>query len=174
MKTKKLVLTAFFITLGTIIPQLFHLFGLVSGQVFLPMHLPVMIGASLLGMPYAIILGFLTPVVSSLITGMPPLFPIGLLMCIELSVYGAIIAVTIKHWNIYISLISAMLCGRIVNGIFNAMIAGFGFSSFAIKTYLTTVLITALPGIILQLIIVPLCYYLLRSHPLFKQDNIHK
>ena len=74
-KTKRLVMTALFIALGTIVPQAFHMLGLGPSQVFLPMHLPVMICGSLLGPIAGLICGLITPLLSSVLTGMPPLMP---------------------------------------------------------------------------------------------------
>ena len=82
-KTKRLVMTALFIALGTIVPQAFHMLGLGPSQVFLPMHLPVMICGSLLGPIAGLICGLITPLLSSVLTGMPPLMPVGLAMAVE-------------------------------------------------------------------------------------------
>lgn len=167
-KTKRLVMTALFIALGTIVPQAFHMLGLGPSQVFLPMHLPVMICCSLLGPIAGLICGLITPLLSSVLTGMPPLMPVGLAMAVELGTYGLVIGYLIKKSNIWIALIVSMLAGRLVNGIVNALIAGFSASAFGITAYLTTVFVTALPGLVIQLILVPLCYKLLVKTRLFE------
>ncbi len=167
-KTKRLVMTALFIALGTIVPQAFHMLGLGPSQVFLPMHLPVMICGSLLGPIAGLICGLITPLLSSVLTGMPPLMPVGLAMAVELGTYGLVIGYLIKKSNIWIALIVSMLAGRLVNGIVNALIAGFSASTFGITAYLTTVFVTALPGLVIQLILVPLCYKLLVKTRLFE------
>ena len=50
MNTKKLVLTSLFVALAIVLPQALHLIGGPGlGAVLLPMHLPIFIGAMLLG-----------------------------------------------------------------------------------------------------------------------------
>ncbi|MGV8125356.1 MAG: ECF transporter S component [Candidatus Xenobiia bacterium LiM19] len=71
--TVRIAQSALFITIGMILPILFHAFGL--GREFLPMHLPVIIGGVLLGCRMGLIIGLLTPLMSSLFTGMPPMMP---------------------------------------------------------------------------------------------------
>ena len=161
-------MTALFIALGTIVPQAFHMLGLGPSQVFLPMHLPVMICGSLLGPIAGLICGLITPLLSSVLTGMPPLMPVGLAMTVELGTYGLVIGYLIKKSNIWVALIVSMLAGRLVNGIVNALIAGFSASAFGVTAYLTTVFVTALPGLVIQLILVPLCYKLLVKTRLFE------
>lgn len=166
--TKRLVMTALFIALGVIVPQAFHMLGLGPSQVFLPMHLPVMICGSLLGSVAGLICGVVTPLLSSTLTGMPPLMPVGLAMAVELGMYGFVIGALIKKSNIWVALVVSMLAGRLVNGIVNALIAGFSASSFGLSAYLTTVFVTALPGLVIQCILVPICYKLLKKTHLFE------
>lgn len=166
-KTKGMVMTALFIALGTIVPQAFHMMGLGPSQVFLPMHLPVMICGSLLGPVYGLICGLITPLLSSVLTGMPPLMPVGLAMALELGTYGLVIGYLVKKSNVVVALVCSMLAGRLINGIVNALIAGFSASTFGLSAYLTTVFVTALPGLIIQLILIPVCYKLLVKTHLF-------
>ena len=87
MKTKKMILASFFIAAGLILPIIFHSVNL-SGSIFSPMHLPVMIGGFILGPSYGAIIGFFTPILSSILTGMPPFMPVMPMMALELLGYG--------------------------------------------------------------------------------------
>jgi len=89
IQTKKIILSGLLIALGVLIPIFFHMLG-AGGPVFLPMHLPVMVTGFLVGPLFGLIVGALTPFISSLLTGMPPLFPMAVLMIFELSAYGFI------------------------------------------------------------------------------------
>ncbi|MCC3145771.1 ECF transporter S component [Halanaerobium sp. Z-7514] len=120
MKIKRLIYISIFITLGIILPMIFHFTGGANmGSIFLPMHIPVFIGGSLLGPISGFLIGLITPIMSSFLTGMPPLLPILPIMIVELSIYGIAIGFLVKkmNLNIYISLIFSMVLGRIGSGI---------------------------------------------------------
>ena len=87
LRTNKLILTSLFIACGLLLPLAFHSFGM-GGRTFLPMHLPVFMGGMLLGWMPGFIIGALTPVLSSLLTGMPPLIPSLPMMVVELALFG--------------------------------------------------------------------------------------
>src|SRR6056297_1883420 len=116
MNIKKIVYTAFFIALGIVLPMLFHLIGGPGlGRVLLPMHLPVIIGGAFLGPIAGLIIGMVTPILSSLFTGMPPVIPMLPIMIAELGIYGLIMGYFFYRikMNVYLSLILTMLAGRI-------------------------------------------------------------
>lgn len=87
-QVKQLTLSAFFLALGLVLPFAFHSFGPQAGTVFLPMHIPVLLCGFVCGPAYGALVGMLTPLLSSALTGMPPLMPTGIAMCVELSTYG--------------------------------------------------------------------------------------
>ena len=89
MKTKNIVLSGLFVAFGLILPMIFHQFSM-GGPAFLPMHIPVLIGTMLLGPSSGFLIGMVTPVLSSVLTGMPPTFPMLPIMFFELAVYGLI------------------------------------------------------------------------------------
>ena len=153
--TIRLVFTAFFVALGCILPPLFHMIG--AGTVFLPMHIPVLLCGFVCGAPYGAACGVIVPLLSSLFTGMPPVFPTALAMALELCCYGAITGLMfIKfNWNLYASLIAAMLCGRIISGLANMALLGLAGQEYSLKMFLTASFITSMPGIIIQIIVVP-------------------
>ena len=158
-KTKQLTIASMCLALGVILPQAFHAIPN-SGTIFLPMHIPVLISGFICGPYYGLIIGILTPFVSHLIFAMPP-SPILTQMLIELAMYGLCTgmfnkAIKIKNQMIknYLVLILAMIIGRVTYGLANAFI--FKAGSYSLSIWLTTAFITALPGIIIQLILIPI------------------
>lgn len=162
--TQELVLSGLLLASGVILPMIFHIFGM-TGPIFLPMHIPVLIGGLLLSPQLALILGILTPFLSSLFTGMPVMFPMAFIMAFELGVYGlaASLAVRKLHFSLIPALITAMLSGRIAAGICVAFLV----QLFGIKMdpvlYLEGAIITGIPGIMIQLIIIPALVYAIRN-----------
>ena len=155
MKTKKMILSGLFIAMGLILPMIFHTVNL-SGSIFSPMHLPVMLGGFLLGPAYGAAIGFMTPVLSSVLTGMPPLMPIMPMMVLELLGYGFMTGLLFRKTNkIYISLIGSIVFGRLCS-----MVAAFILSlTFAPQIspipYVISGVVNGLPGIAIQLIVIP-------------------
>lgn len=155
-KTKDLVWAALFLAIGVIIPYIFHVTSL-PGQVLLPMHIPVLLCGVILGKRYGLIVGILLPFINSMLLGMPPMFPTGLAMTFELATYGLITGLLYrdKKCNIFISLIGAMVLGRIVSGIVNYILLTAGGNGFVFTAFLTATFVKAIPGIIIQLILIP-------------------
>lgn len=158
-KTRDLVLTAMFIALGVALPQAFHAVPN-AGSVFLPMHIPVLIAGFAVGPVFGLATGILTPLLSHLLFHMPPAAVLPSMLC-ELAMYGlatGFLSRVIKVKNpivkIYAVLIGGMLCGRITYGILNALI--FRAGAYSLQAWLSAAFITALPGIIIQLIVIPL------------------
>ena len=149
---RKLTISAMFLAVGIILPMAFHSFGPNAGATFLPMHLPVLLCGFLCGPAYGAFIGVLTPLLSSFLTGMPVLVPTGIAMVFELSCYGCLSGLLLKHCHLYVALILTMLAGRIVNGI----LLSFMGKAYTLTIFLTVSFITAIPGILLQLLLVPL------------------
>ena len=158
----KLSLAGLCICLGLLIPYFSgHAMG-VPGSVLLPMHIPVLIAGLLLGYRYGAICGFVTPIVSSLLTGMPALWPMLPMMACELTTYGVVTGILRKKFKmpLYLSLIGAMIAGRIVSGIVYAVIVMPASITPVMESVITT-LMTGLPGILIQLAIIPAAVKLL-------------
>lgn len=155
-QVKKITLSAFFLALGLVLPFAFHSFGPTAGSMFLPMHIPVLLCGFVCGSGYGALVGALTPLVSSALTGMPIFMPTGIAMCFELMTYGFLSGLVIKKISLYPSLILTMLAGRIVSGVVNLVLLSMAGKAYTLEIFLTASFVTALPGIILQLIIVPL------------------
>lgn len=158
--TKKLVLSGMFMGIGLVLP---FITGQIPeiGKMLCPMHIPIMLCGIFCGWQYGLIVGFITPLLRSILFGMPVMIPGGVSMAFELATYACIIAIVYrllpkKTWAIYIALISSMIAGRIVWGLVRMTIGGITGNSFTYSAFISGALLTALPGIISQLIIIPL------------------
>lgn len=152
---KQISLSALLISLGIVIPFFFHQFG-IAGRIFLPMHFPVFFAGILLGPLSGAIVGFLSPVLSFFLTGMPPAYAVPL-MALELPAYGGCIGLFYRYMKIplLISLILSMIAGRIAFAIGIYIIGAFVKLPISFISFLEASLITGLPGIILQLLLIP-------------------
>lgn len=151
---KQLVFSAVCVAIGVILPSIFHMVGW-SGSIFLPMHIPVLLCGLICGWRYGGLCGLIVPLLCSVFTGMPPLFPIGAAMMFELCAYGVISGLLYKKFNVYISLIGAMIGGRIINGIATAIFMGMLGNPYGISAFISGAFVTALPGIIIQIVLIP-------------------
>lgn len=156
LTVKKLTLSAMFLALGLILPTAFHAFGPNAGMIFLPMHIPVLLCGFLCGSGYGALVGVLTPLVSSAFFGMPTLLPTGIAMAFELMTYGFLSGLLMKRCNLYIALLSTMLAGRIVSGIANLMLLNFLGKAYSFSIFLSAAFVTAIPGILLQIVLIPI------------------
>ncbi len=154
---KNLVLTALFIAVGLVLPSVFHMFG-GAGPVFLPMHIPVLLCGFVCGWKYGLTCGIITPFLSSILTGMPPIFPVGAGMICELAAYGLLCGLLYRNLkqNVFVSLIGAMVGGRIVSGVANMIFMGIAGKPYGLSIFLTGAFVKAIPGIIIQIVLIPL------------------
>lgn len=153
---RQLTLSCLFVALGIIIPFFIHIPGVNFGQMFLPMHIPVILCSFICGYKFGGLCGLLTPLLSSIFTGMPPMPTFAVPMMFELLTYGLIAALLYKKFNVYISLIGAMVGGRIVAAIATLIVYGLNGKPFLFPVFLTTTFVTAIPGIIIQIILIPI------------------
>jgi thiamine transporter ThiT len=131
------------------------------GQALAPMHIPVLLCAFICGPRYAAIVGLVAPLLRFMIAGMPLIMPMGVAMCFELAAYGIAAGILYKLLPkktvyIYVSLISAMLFGRVVFGL--AFMQTFGMHTggqYTWEMYVSAAFVTALPGIILHIVLIP-------------------
>lgn len=161
--TRRLCTAALLVAVGLILPQIFHMVGgKAVGSVFSPMHLPVLVSGLLLGPALGAAVGFLTPLLSALATGMPPMAILPFMLC-ELTAYGAVSGVLARKFPLYPSLIGAQVAGRVVYAA--ALFVGgtvFGMQCAAPASVLMSI-VTGLPGIVLQLALAPAVVLLLRK-----------
>ncbi len=153
-KVKHLVLAAMFFAIGLVLPLLTGQIPQI-GNMLLPMHIPVLLCGLICGWQYGALCGIVVPLLSSAMTGMPVLYPTGVAMCFELACYGAVSGFLYRRWGVYPSLICAMLAGRAVSGCANAILLGLGGKTYALSAFLSTAFVVAVPGIIIQLIVLP-------------------
>lgn len=157
---KNMVLAAMFLGLGLVLP---FLTGQIKwiGNMLLPMHIPVLLCGLICGWQYGLVIGFILPVMRSMLFGMPPLYPTAVSMSFELAAYGFIIGFLYSHsrWqcvkSLYRCMIIAMLSGRIIWGIAQALLLGLGDNGFTVHAFVSGAFLNAIPGIILQLILIP-------------------
>ncbi len=151
---RRIIFTALVISAGVLIPQLFHLFGL--GAVFLPMFLPLMIGAMFLKWNYALLSGIVTPLVSWLITGMPPLVPPILpILMVELSVATLFISLVRTRLisNPWIIVILAIVLNRLILLVIVTVV--FPIFGYEHALFRMAFVLSGIPGLIMQIIIIP-------------------
>lgn len=158
-QTKKLVLSAFFMALGIVLPFLIGQIPQI-GKMLLPMHIPILLCGFICGWQYGLTVGFVTPLLRGVMFGMPALMPSGAGMAVELAVYGLVTGILYAKLPkrtpyIYVSLLGAMIAGRIAWGIASIAIYGFMGNQFSMKIFMTGAFLTAIPGIILQIVLVP-------------------
>lgn len=155
---KKSITTSMLIALCVVLPMAFHSIPR-AGSILMPMHIPVLLAGLICGPLFGLVAGVSGPLLSHLFTGMPPagVFPI---MMIELGTYGLVAGVMtqIVHTrrisaDLYISLVAAMIVGRLVAGAAQAIY--FFDGAYAISIWVTSYFVTSLPGLVIQLLFVP-------------------
>lgn len=161
----RLIYTAICIALGLLLPMVNKVPGANLGAIILPMHIPVLLAGFLCGIPYATFCGFILPLLNFALTGRPMLYPTGISMMFELAAYGCLTAVLyrVTKGKVYISLIGAMLGGRVVMGIANTILLGLKGNSYGFSVFLTSAFVNALPGITIQLVVIPAILYALKK-----------
>ncbi len=155
---KKMVLSAFFMALGLVMP---FITGQIPeiGSMMLPMHIPVLICGFVCGWKYGGIVGFVVPLMRSVIWGMPPILT-AICMAFELAAYGIITGFLYKKFPktkfmIYMDLLVAMIIGRLVWGAISIFVYGMQGAAFSWQMFMGGALLNAIPGIILQIVLVP-------------------
>lgn len=163
--TKKLVISAMLLALGYILP---FLTGQIKeiGNMLLPMHIPVMLAGLLLGARYGAAIGFILPITRSLIFTMPAMYPNAVAMAFELAAYGLVAGIMMSMLRrfggivpIYVSLVTSMLAGRAVWGGAMTLLVRQTESAFTVSAFLAGAFVNAVPGIIIQLVIIPPIVY---------------
>lgn len=158
-KVLKLVLGAVCLALCMVLP---FLTGQIPeiGNMLCPMHIPVLLCGFLCGPAWAAIVGAVAPLLRFALFGMPPIFPTGVAMCFELATYGAVSGMLYrlmprKPVYVYVSLIGAMLAGRIVWGAVQLILSGVTGEAFTFAAFLAGAFTSAVPGMILHILLIP-------------------
>ena len=156
---KNMVLAAMFMALGLVLPFLTGQIPQI-GNMMLPMHLPVLLCGLVCGWQYGGIVGFVLPLFRYTLFAMPPM-PTGIAMAFELATYGAVVGFlyTRSRWQcviaLYRCLIIAMIAGRVVWAATRIIMTGVTSVPFTWEIFLSGAFLTAISGIILQLIVIP-------------------
>lgn len=165
--TKKLVNAALMLALGMVLPFLTGQIPSVGSRL-LPMHIPALLTGYISGPMYGLLVGFVMPLFRSMIFGMPPMFPTAVAMAFELATYGFIAGLLYRRMNkntgnIYLSLIIAMVIGRFVWGLVSYVLYGLGESAFTWQIFTAGAFVNALPGILIQIILIPVLVLALKK-----------
>lgn len=159
LRIRKMTFAALYLALALVLP---FLTGQIPeiGSMLCPMHIPALLCGFVCGWPWGLAVGFIAPLLRSVLFGMPTMFPGAVSMAFEMAVYGAVSGI-MYTWlprfrgRLYVVLVSAMVCGRIVWGLVRYFLAGLVQSSFSMEMFIAGAVTTSLPGIILQLVIIP-------------------
>lgn len=158
--TKRIVLSAMFIAIGIVLP---FFTGQIReiGNMLLPMHIPVFLCGLICSWQYGTVVGFVLPLLRSMLFSMPPLYPNAIAMAFELAAYGLITGLLYAQFKnknlraVILSILPAMLGGRLVWGIAQTALLGLGENGFTFAAFMAGGFANAVPGIILQLILLP-------------------
>lgn len=177
---RRMVLAALLLALGLVLP---FLTGQIPeiGNMLLPMHLPVLICGLVCGWKWGAAVGFILPLMRSMLFQMPPLLPTmrtggALCMAFELLGYGLVSGLLYGwlkkyRWGLIVSLIGAMLAGRIIWALASVVIYRlFADFAFDFQLFLTGGFVAAWPGILMQLVLVPVLVRLLENTGLAKAE----
>ena len=170
MKTnlKTLVMAALFLALALVLP---FLTGQIPeiGSMLCPMHIPALLCGFFCGWPWGLAVGLIAPVLRSLLFSMPPMYPMAVCMAFELATYGAVSGFLYsklphKKSSIYVSLLTAMVAGRLVWGLARFLCSGLDVSAFGLSAFWSGAVATAIPGIIVQILLIPVLVMALEKY----------
>ena len=164
---KNLVLSALCLAIAMYLPFLTGQIQTI-GNMLCPMHIPVFLCAYMCGWKWAAAVGFVSPFIRYSAFGMPPIMPVGIGMAFEMLTYGLVAGILYKVLpkktvNIHVSLIISMIAGRIVWGITRLVIAGVVADQFTWQMFVSGAVLTAVPGIILHIILIPIIVIALKK-----------
>lgn len=158
-ETKNMVYAGLFVALAMVLPFFTGNIPQI-GKMLCPMHIPILFCGMMCGAKYGAMAGFVSPLLRSAVFHAPVMYPSAVAMAVELMVYGLVAGFLYKHLdktirNLYSSLISAMIAGRLVWGVVMfAMMVGSG-EGFTIAAFLSATFFSSIPGIVLQIILIP-------------------
>lgn len=159
-RIQNMVLSAMFLGIGIVLPLLTGQIKEV-GDTLLPMHLPVLLCGFICGSQYGFAVGIMLPFLRSLLFHMPPIYPNAVWMAVELATYGLVVGLMYsklknkKLVGTYVSLIVAMITGRIAWGITKWILFGLQGKAWTLSLFIMGGFVDALLGIVIQLILVP-------------------
>ena len=159
LQIRKMAYAALYLALAMVLP---FLTGQIPeiGAMLCPMHIPALLCGFVCGWPWGVAVGFISPLMRSVLFGMPEMFPTAVAMSVELATYGAVAGILYKVlpkklWSTYAALIAAMVLGRVVWGGAQFLLAGLRHTAFTPALFLAGAVTSAVPGILLQLVLIP-------------------
>ena len=159
LQVRKMTYAALYLAIAMVLP-------FVTGQIpeigvmLSPMHIPVLLCGFMCGWPWGLAVGFIAPLLRSVVFGMPVMFPGAVAMAFELATYGCVSGLLYhllpkKAWCTYAVLVISMIAGRVVWGIARLILAGLSGGSFTWALFIAGAVTNAIPGIILHLALIP-------------------
>ncbi len=175
-RVENMILAAMFLGLGMVLP---FFTGQIQqfGNMLLPMHIPVILCGLICGWQYGLTVGFILPLLRSFMFSMPVMYPNAVAMAFELSTYGFVSGFLYSHsrWQcvkaLYRCMVIAMIAGRVVWGIAEVILLGVDDGGFTFAAFVSGAILNAIPGIILQLVLIPAVMLALKRAKLIRFKN---
>jgi thiamine transporter ThiT len=159
LQVRRLTYAALYLAIALVLP---FITGQIPeiGSALCPMHIPALLCGFMCGWPWGLAVGLIAPLLRSVLFGMPPLYPTAIAMTFELAAYGALAGILYRLlprriWSVYVSLILAMLGGRIVWGAAEYLLLLARGTAFTPELFLAGAVLNAIPGIILHIVLIP-------------------
>lgn len=173
--SRKLAFSGIFIALGLVLPFMTAQIPSI-GQMLLPMHLPVLLCGFAMGGPIGLLVGFILPPLRHLFFTMPPLYPTAIAMAFELAAYGFFSGMFYRLLpknivSIYANLVMTMIAGRIVWGGASLVLYALAGNLFTWQVFFAYGFVNALPGLILQIVVIPPLVIALKKVGLFESNE---
>jgi len=174
--SKLMVMAALFLAMALVLP---FLTGQIPeiGSMLCPMHIPALLCGFFCGWPWGLAVGLIAPVLRSVLFGMPPMFPVAVCMSLELGTYGAVSGWLYSRLPrnkaaIYLSLLTAMVAGRLVWGAARFLCVGLDVSAFGLGAFWAGTVTPEIPGDLVRLILIPLLVMTLEKYSMVSPEGI--
>ena len=175
LQIRRMIYSALYLSIAMILPFLTGQIPQI-GAMLCPMHIPVLLCGFMCGPGYGLFIGFIAPLLRSVLFGMPALFPSAVCMAFELAAYGFLTGLLRRllpkeKWAVYAALIISMIAGRVVWGIARLVFAGVTQTEFTMALFISGAVTTAVPGIILHIILIPVLVIVMERAGLSLNDG---
>lgn len=172
---KNLCLSGMFLALALLFPFL-TANNRELGNILCLMHLPIFVCGIVCGPLHGAVVGITAPLLRSFMVGMPPFPAVAVPMAAELAVYGALVGVFCalfpkKTVWLYPNLLLSMVLGRIVSVVTKYFLYSLGKTEFTLSMVLQMNFITTLPGVMLQLALIPALIFVLKKRGVMRFGN---
>ena len=158
-RVRRMTFAALYLAVALVLP---FLTGQIPeiGSMLCPMHIPALLCGFVCGWQYGLAVGAIAPLLRSVLFGMPPFYPTAIAMTFELAAYGTAAGLLYhrlprRPWSIYVSLILAMIIGRVLWGFVDYVLLHLQGDIFTPAMFISGAVLSAIPGIILHIILIP-------------------